>query len=159
MPVLRWHFLHSSVYAPFSKKCKSVKMINNERKHFNSWYCFVHRLKGKYLSLHWIVSKTIFCIPIQKSFLFISYIDRFSWCKLAKISNQAAFVVNIYLTCQGDTKVNKHAFKMVLNIWLCETIYRLIFFFNMNMIFFNFIEKRDFIEIVENLCSLDKNQC
>lgn len=26
----------------------------------------------------------------------------------------------------------------------------------MNMIFFNFIEKRDFIEIVENLCSLDK---
>lgn len=34
-----------------------------------------------------------------------------------------------------------------------------IFFLNMNMIFFNFIEKRDFIEIVENLCSLDKNQC
>lgn len=32
-----------------------------------------------------------------------------------------------------------------------------IFFLNMNMIFFNFIEKWDFIEIVENLCSLDKN--
>lgn len=36
---------------------------------------------------------------------------------------------------------------------------KIFFFLNMNMIFFNFIEKRDFIEKVENLCSLDKNQC
>lgn len=129
MPVLRWHFLHSYVYAPFSKKCKSVKMINNERKHFNSWYCFVHRLKGKYLSLHLIVSKTIFCIPIQKSFLFISYIDRFSWCKLAKISDQAAFVVNIYLTCQGDTKVNKHAFNVGLKYMAMRNNLEIKFFF------------------------------